>query len=358
MTEHAFLPPSGADCWVACHKWPWMQREFPDLGDKTAADEGTLAALALSHLANGQPLPAGVTDEMAGHVADTLAYALGLGVGEWNSEQRLMGKSIHDSQNWGTPDLYGWDTFNLHVIDLKYGHGFINHIGNWQCINYVSLILDQLNMSYELEQKITVHIHIAQPRCFVAEPFRCWTIPLIDLRAYFNTLRNAAGMVMRMDAKASTGPQCDHCTGRHACATLQTVAGRVIDMSYDLAPVPMQGPAIAAAYAVGTAAIKRLEAFVSGIEAQAMHAIKNGAQLPGLAIEYGQGREQWTLDADTLTQMADAMQLPITAPKPVTPAQARVLLKKAGIPQDVLNDWVSRPAGAAKLTTSKTFKLP
>ena len=104
------------------------------------------------------------------------------------------------------------------------------------------------------------------------------------------------------------------------------------------------------------AAIDRLKAFRSGIEAQAMHAIKNGTQLPGLAIEYGQGREQWTLDADTLTQMADAMQLPITAPKPVTPAQARAMLKKAGIQQDVLNDWVSRPAGAAKLVPSKTFK--
>ena len=65
MSDHAFLPPSGADCWVACHKWPWMQREFPDLGDKTAADEGTLAAQALNCLATGQPMPAGVTDEMA-----------------------------------------------------------------------------------------------------------------------------------------------------------------------------------------------------------------------------------------------------------------------------------------------------
>ena len=206
MSDHAFLPPSGADCWVACHKWPWMQREFPDLGDKTAADEGTLAAQALNCLATGQPMPAGVTDEMAGHVADTWMYALGLGVTEWNSEQKLHGKSIHDSQNYGTPDLYGWDTFNLHVIDLKYGHGFVNHVGNWQCINYVSLILDQLNMSHELELKITVHIHIAQPRCFTAEPFRCWTIPLIDLRAYFNTLRNAAGTAAPGQGVGQLGP--------------------------------------------------------------------------------------------------------------------------------------------------------
>ena len=227
MTQaHAFLPPSGADNWAACAAWPTMQQTHPDLGDPTASEEGTRAheLLALEMRGLGY---LGADEEMSDAVMLAADYARSLPVVEWNVERHLSGEAIAPAgKNHGTPDLLGWHGLNLYVLDFKYGHRHVPHIGNLQLVNYAALALDNaVNIDGLVEQSVTVHLTIIQPRAYGHDPVRTWKIPAGELRAYNNFLRNAAERALRPGAPASTGPQCTYCNGRHACVALRQVAG-------------------------------------------------------------------------------------------------------------------------------------
>lgn len=338
MSQHAYLPPSGADCWSACALWPQMQLDYPDLGDPTRSEEGTLAHDVLKCMMLGEPLPAGHTEEMIDGAMMTLAN-LPAGVPKWAIEQPLRGRVIHDSQNWGTPDLVGWADMHLHVVDYKFGHGYVEHVENLQCINYALLELARAEIDGLVEQAITVSIHIAQPRAFGREPFRTWTVPATDLRTHANLLRQAATKATRLDRTATTGPQCDHCNGRLHCEALRAVGWRAVDMSSAALPLEVSPVAMGTELEILQAAARRLAARISGIEAQLSHLVKGGHAVPGWGMESGLGIRQWAVEDDAVVAMFGGKTVPLS------PTQA----EKMGVPKEMVAAFVTRKPTPAKL---------
>ena len=349
MSAHAYLPPSGADEWVACAMWPEMNRRFPDLGDETASIEGTLAHATLQARIEGQPEPPGATDEMREAAQLVVDHLSTLPVPTWTVERRLTGTAIHDSQNWGTPDLIGWHGMTLYVGDFKFGHGYVEHVRNLQCLNYAILEIDRAVREDGIDlSALRVVITIYQPRCFTAAPIRQWSCSGVEVLEVRADLRAAAIAATRLDRKATTGPQCKHCNGRHACDALRDVAHLGIEVSRQVMPMDVGLDAIGRELRVLQDVQERLAARISGYEEHVQHALKSGKTVPGWALQPSAGRERWVLpSADVIALYGQQFAKP---PEAITPTQA---IQRKLAPPEVIKAISERPAGAVKLVRAE-----
>jgi hypothetical protein len=315
-----------------------MQRDYPELGDQSASEEGTRVH---AELASAMLEGRSAADE---HAQVAIDYVRRLPVAEWHVERRLSGEVIAPGgTNGGTPDLLGWHGLNLHVVDYKHGHRFVPHVGNLQLANYAALeIASAVNIDGLVEQSVTVHLTIVQPRAYGHDPVRTWTLPAGHLRAHTNFLANAAARALQPNPPATTGPQCTYCNGRAHCAAFRSAAASAIDLALLADSTPLTPTAVGAELSYVRAARERLQALETGLEEQVRHHIKSGRQVLGWSMQSKAGREGWKVPpADAL-----ALGVPPKPAEPVTPAQAR----KAGIPAEIVAMMAERKSSAPELT--------
>lgn len=352
MSEHAFLPPSGAAAWVACSMWPHMNARYPQ-DDTPQSMEGTAAHWVASELLEGrgvvlgQVTPTGyvVDDEMiegATLYADTARII----EGDHNIEKRIRIPFVHE-HNWGTPDDYVFDDsgFNLTIMDFKYGHDHVDVFENWQLINYSAGLTGALNGLDD--QHTTVNFCIVQPRSYqTGGPVKWWTVKASDLRPYYNKLQTAAAKVFAPDPKATVGPQCKHCPGRHACNSLQSAAMQIADVSMAGVPIDMPPAALGLELRNLKRAASLLNARISGLESQAEAMLRRGDRVPFFALQQEYGRLRWTLPNDAIFAIGDSLGVDLRKPnEPITPTQAKKV-----IDDSVIKVYSERPLGSAQLT--------
>ncbi|RZJ18698.1 MAG: DUF2800 domain-containing protein [Haliea sp.] len=359
MTDHAFLPPSGAGAWVHCGLWPTMQVRFPEPPDAPASMEGTATHWAMAEMllrddpAEGSRAPNGMvlTGEML-ESADVMVDAVRAVMAanpdaELHVEQRVVGQRIHPSQNWGTIDVRIWSPSKrrLWLFDFKHGHGIVEVHENWQLINYAALACSRLNGLDE--QHTHVEMIVVQPRAHHPDgPVRRWSVVASDLRAWWNRLEMAAEDATSVDPKARPGDYCEHCTGRHACEALQRDAYRSADRSRVSLPLELPLSAASLELQMLEGALARLDARVSGLRDQVRNGIERGQVDARYVLERSAGRRAWTVPPAQVIALGKAMKVPLAKPlEPITPTQAL----KAGIPEAVLAACTDRPAGTVKL---------
>lgn len=360
MSEHAVLPPSGSSIWVECTAQPLMVHnllmELPQ--DKTAADDGTASHWAMAELAAERVVAEGqITDD--GHVLtqemidgaevlvnDVVATIPHIPRSEWRVEQRVsMARRIH-KDNWGTPDLWAFcaATWTVYIWDYKFGHEYVEVFENWQLIDYLAGILDELGMNGEHEQHVKVVFTIVQPRTFTPEgPVRRWRVEsAANLRGYFNRLEMAAEEAMSGFAKQRPNAKCHRCDARHVCQALQRDAYRSAEIAFQAVPLLMTPEALATELSMLLRAQHRLEARVNALTVQGDHVARSGKLVPGFELKKKIGREKWKNPRQAL---AYGRLLGVEVAKLdalITPRQAR----EAGMPEEVVASLSERgPAG-------------
>lgn len=364
MSEHAFLPPSGADKWVHCSMWPTMVQEFPE--EESEADrEGTAAHwVAFMLVQTGTMMPVGVmapngvsvTEEMQDG-ARIWAHAVGELSGRTiYAERKITGKSIHPTHNYGTPDLWYFEDQRIHLFDYKFGFGIVEVHENEQAINYLSLIMDEMGINNGThDQLVGARVTIVQPRGYHPDGvIRTWNIPkLSDLRADFNIMRAAAERATGEKKLPIVGPHCKHCPGRHACRSLQANVLTAIDLVGK--PVPLTLPPVALGHELRATRrlIKLAEARFTGLEAQARSLLMKGERVPFAAMEESKPREQWTIPIESVIATGQACGVNIAKKEAMTPAQARA----AGVPEEVVNSISTRPRGELRIVEDDGSKL-
>lgn len=364
---HAYLPPSGAGEWVACAMWPLMNAMYPQ-DDTEESREGTAAHWVWEpHLSYGAPLPAvgefapngvPVSEEMLDgadlyvRTIDAALAATGYSRASLQVEYRVAMPHIHEL-NWGTLDtsFYAANLRRLYVFDYKFGHGFVDAFENWQCVDYLCGLVDDLARMYGqepalFEHGLSVTIVVVQPRNYDSSgPVREWTVPAADLRAMWNKLKAAAERALEPVPLATTGPQCEHCPGRHACSANQRQGYRAVALSRRSLPLELPAQALATELAILEDAQRDLEARISGLHADAEVRVKRGEAVPGYGLQPSVGREGWSVAPELAVSMAKMIGIDIAKPGALTPAQAR----KAGVPADVVASISGRPVGGMKL---------
>lgn len=326
-TKHSFLPPSGAAQWSKCALWPTMNARYPE-ANTTASEEGTAAHWVLSELmqwdcapAEGSLTPNGlvVTDEMIDgalmvrEVVEKRMSSLALHIEETVNIPQI------NPECFGTPDIFGGTLAHLEIVDYKFGNGFVDEYWNPQGLLYMLGIMVRTNCV-----PITVSFTIVQPRCFYrGEPVRTHTYKTIDATDHIRPLLVAAERAYAQQPTATTGPQCEHCPGRHACPTLQLAAGRDAETSTDQQPVDLTPQAAALELHTLDKALTRLTARVEGLRELTTANLKAGAHVPHYKLENGRGRLAWTI---TPEEVAKKLGKKAKLLKVITPTQAKKLL--------------------------------
>lgn len=357
---HSILAPSSAARWVACAASVLMEAMFPETeDDKHAADEGTAAHWAAAEMLNGQLVALGqiapngvpLSDEMidaAAMYVDAIDQSLavhGLTRESLHVEERVDIHGIH-ALNWGTPDawFYAPGPGVLALFDFKFGHRFVSEFENWQLIDYAAGILDKLEIDGHSDQWLRVEMTIAQPRSYDrAGPVRTWRTTGAELRPYFNQLRHAAEDAMQTGAASRPNPECLHCRARHACDALQRDAYRSAALSGSSIPVDITPAALGLELHFLRAAMERMKGRISGLEEQAKQLLNRGERVPHFALVQSNGREKWAKPVEEVVGLGALFNLDFNKPRePVTPNQARTMLKKAGLPAEVIVAYSAR----------------
>jgi len=360
MSEHAFLQPSAAVCWEACALHPTMNKLYPELEDTAPAMEGTAAHWVFEQMVNGndvkvdQVAPNGVpiTEEMIDGALIFLERIGGANNTGFVETRVSMSGTIH-KDNWGTPDFYSFDRAEklIHVVDYKFGFGYVDAFENMQCINYVIGVCEKLNLP--LDGDYDVRIEVVQPRCYTREgPLRIWETSLKALNPYFQRLYDAAQAAVGENPSATPGDHCEFCTGRHACEALQVEALRAADWSYEVVPfeIPV-GPASRELHNMSRA-FKLMEARITGLQEMLMAKLRAGITVPGFALGRGEGRLRWTKPPAEIAALGDLLRVDLVKPAVVTPRQAI----KMGVSETIIAAVTETPVGEWKLVEEDLSK--
>jgi hypothetical protein len=369
---HARLAPSSAHIWAGngvagtgCAASVAMRDLYPEPDDTDEAREGTAAHHYVAELLhgrdvapgsaapNGVPIDAEMVDCAQGlliDVRDTYHAQVGLGgTPQMYVETRVHMPMVHP-ENWGTPDVHMVDPVRkrLFVWDYKYGHRFVDAVGNLQLIDYAIGCLQTHGVPVADWPHWTVHIAIAQPRNYHRfGPIRTWQTDgraLLDV--YVPLLRAAAAAAMAPEPAYQTGPHCLDCSARHACPALQQTGALAIDISLRSAPVDLPPHALGLELRQIDDALQRLKARQTGLEEQAIGLIRSGTMVPFFTAQHSVGRERWTVPPAEAFALGDLFGVDLRKPpEPITPNKARAL----GIDEAVISAYAERPRGAVRL---------
>jgi hypothetical protein len=358
--DHAVLAPSSAGRRVHCPGSRALEATYPETEDSLESKEGTAAHWAATELFAGRTIDTGLlapngimlTDEMV--EAAEMFYADVISVyGEFagftaHVEERIDISVIH-ALCWGTPDAWIFKPRKLIVWDFKFGHRLVDVFENWQLLEYSAGILEKVGINGISDEVTEVEFRIVQPRCYVGgPPIRVWKVMAVDLRGYYNQLREAEARSMHPDAPTVVGEHCRDCKGRHACVSIQRAAYNAMDIAGSNVPFDLAPEALGAELRYIDRAIQSLEFRRTGLAEQALTLIKRGVPVSFYQAEPSMGRERWKVpDAEIIT-MGELMGLELSKPKLVTPKQAI----KAGLDPTVVEVYSETPRGETKLVAN------
>ena len=355
-SEHARLSFSGAGRWVPCPGSAILCEQYPETETSEAAEQGTkAAALAAQILTTGEVKP-DIDLEMFGNLKPYLDSVLPgqLFPGGLHVEETIFAGSIHAHCS-GTPDAWALhpESKTAYIWDLKYGYGHVEVYENWQLLAEASAVLDIIDGDYEPHLWRFV-LRIVQPRAYHRDgPVRTWTISVGELTRYVRKIREAAEEAMGNNPRTIVGPQCGHCSARHACKALQVAALDARDMADDATPFELPPEGLALEMRLLRRGQALLKARLSGLEAQTVATIRKGVSVPGFAIEHGEGRLNWTKPAAEVLALGALMGVDLSKPTEkalITPTQA----KAAGLDAAIVAAYAERTPGEAKLVELDT----
>ena len=350
------LRASQAANWVRCTAYPLMNAGASEIAaDVTVREEGTAfhwAALMvwLGYTLNvGTRTPNGIEidDDMLDAIDEYLPHIRSLG-GEPRLEYTVAAPRIHP-QCGGTTDAWTWhrtpaDSIVLDVIDAKYGYRWVDPFENWQCLVYVSGLLDLLNAVDDT--RVTVRIWIFQPRAYRrGGPWFKWEVRASDLRAYFNTLRNAAEATMSERAKCVSGPWCTDCNARLACDTFDAAVENALEVVGEPINNDVTAQRADTELVRVSRALEILDARRTALSARAEMFVRQGVQLRHHELQPGRSRARWKEGMQpALESIEQKEHVVLFHRKPITPTQALKVIDPKLV--DALSE---RPAAGMKL---------
>lgn len=350
MTKHSFLPPSGASAWSKCAMWPTMNARYPQ-DDSAESQEGSAAHFVLAdrldgtnNFTEGRLADNGIaiTQEMiegAELVCEVVEKRIPSRI-PLHVEQTISIPAIH-ADCFGTPDIWAFADDHLEIIDYKFGHKFVDEYWNPQGLLYMLGIIGQLPVI-----PTDVSFTIVQPRCFYrGDSVRTHTYYINHATEYLAPLREAAERAYSQTPTATTGAQCEHCPGRHACPTLQKAAYADAETSTDQQPVELTPQAAALELRMLDRALTRMTARVEGLRELTLANIKAGAHVPHYKLEPTRSTTKWTVPpAEVIKKLGKKA----SVPKVITPTQAR----KLSLDENIIATYTDIIPGGLRLVES------
>ena len=358
---HARLAPSAASRWMRCPgSVPFVESLNLPSDDNEYTREGTAAhelaeiCLLMGADADNPELPATAendvpfTDDMREHVGKYLDFVRGIFAAPDSCaevEQRVdMRNDVPDC--WGTADTLGTiprldiDTYELVVIDLKYGRGVrVDAQTNYQLNLYALGGYRKLQDRY-LINRIRTIVH--QPRLdHVSED----TFTSGKLERFAVDAREAARRVALADAAAARGESlqpflypsdeaCRWCPAKAVCPELRAKIEAEVGADFDaLEPGVVKPTEATPTDQLGRhlAMVPLIEAWAKAVRAEVERRLLDAVPVPGWKLVRGRlGPRQWSDDEAVAQYLRKTVRLPIDEAydlKLISPTAAERLAK-------------------------------
>ena len=270
-------------------------------------------------------------------------------------EHRVHMPQIHP-ENWGTLDVCIWFEGGgvLYVWDYKHGHRETRAEGNWQMIDYVAGLYNELKIDGLQDQLVTVRMRIVQPFCYTSpHDVDEWAVKLSELRGYFNQLHAKAHEALSDSPTMTSGKHCRDCAAVGPCAVSRR--GRYSYIDYVNEPYEMDNmndADLAVERGILRDGLAAARARLEAIEDELAHRVSGGSTGSGLALKTNPGRLKWTVPVEQAIAFVGAFGVDVSVPGALTPTQSTEKIPAAMRPafKQAVEAITTRPPGSLKLT--------
>ena len=357
MTTPETLLLEDARRWVRCPGSVSLSRLYPG-----PATEGPVAAenTALhfvidrmfqsitEHLAEA-PNGVAITPALVADAAECVSHARANRTARLWYAEPVAAASIHEHTE-GTVDAFCFDTKQrtAQVWLFDYAWVALDPFEDYRLLGYASAVADLIARDIGAPPvDYTYTLTVVQPRAWHPEGVaRSWVVAASELSHHVRHMRTAAEEAESDNPSTGVGQQCKRCPGRRACPALREASLDAVDAVFDATPVDLPPVGLALELSLLQRARDAIEVRLSGLEAQAFEAIRQGSAVPGWSIEHGPGRDEWTVPLAEIEAVSALTGVVLTKEvQSITPAQA----KAAGLSADVVAAYTRRKPGAAKL---------
>jgi hypothetical protein len=256
-----------------------------------------------------------------------------------------------DPQAFGTGDAgvaIPYDT--IEVIDLKYGYGVVEAVGNEQLLYY------GLGMARTGDYQY-VKLTIVQPRAPHKEgPVRTWTISVEDLVAWEAKLKAAIAETRVPNPRFKAGDHCKYCPARLICKVREERLAEIVpNMFEDISSEPNTTLPTAESLTPERLqyildAIPEVQDWIKRIEAYAEAQALSGVKINGRKLVRGRTTKKWTdVEAAASVLQEKFGDEIFTDPELLSPAQINKRFGKAA--KDLVETLVSKAEGKLTLVS-------
>lgn len=390
--KHSLFSASGASRWSNCAGSLTLSQGIRK-PSSWAADEGTAGHLlgerCLEHDAEpydfiGEIIPVcgnggdivtneiEVTLELAEAVSMYVEYVRGISGTRWLETRiyyaDLLG--VPEEDGFGTGDCCILDGTVLHVIDAKFGRGYVDPFKNKQMILYGAGVTSAMEL---VGEEITeIHLHVVQPR--VSDKPVPYVMTRQELRDEVAMLHEAAQRAQEamasftnldnqkwLDAYITPGEyQCQWCPAAGFCPKLREVADEftaAADEEFGIVSLLEQ----LSAKELGKyqTQVGLVEIWIKAVEHETLRRLTRGDAVPGFKLVKGrEGNRRWADPVAASEAFADIKDIAFDPPTLKTPAQLEKALKKDKERKELLATLVVRNPARPAMTTEDDPREP
>lgn len=286
MSNHAIFSPSSAYRWSVCTKYLTLPEK------ESTTNEYALKGTALHTYAERllQKLPielsysgyAATPVDMRDIVAPYVEYVQAI-----KADIRLFEQKVFLSEDcYGTIDalLFNSDLGELHIVDLKTGHGFVSAQENSQLLIYA---IGAVNLMREKKLKVkNIFVHIVQP---TRENFSKEFVKFSDLAEFRKKILSVISLIKNEPEKTvftANEKTCKWCPNITNCPAVKALAQKTAES--DFKSISKKDDLVEAYRNT-----KVLKEFINAIEEKVFKVLELGEELPGLTLKEGHYRRTW-----------------------------------------------------------------
>ena len=314
-----------------------------------------------------------VSLDLAEAVSKYVEYVRGISGTRWLETRifyaHLLG--VPEDEGFGTGDCCILDGTILHVIDAKFGRGYVNPIKNKQMILYGAGVVDAMEA---VNEEITeIHLHVVQPR--VSDKPVPYIMTRDELRAEVEWLRERAQLAMEAtisftnihdDAwvKRYLTPgeyQCQWCPAAAGCPALRAEVSEftaAADDEFSIASFLEQIPG----KKLGEYQTKvgLVEIWTKAVNHETLRRLTRGDKdVEGWKLVKGRdGNRRWADPVAAAEAFKDVEDIAFDPPTLKSPAQLEKALKKDKERKDLIGTLVVRNPARPTMTTADDPREP
>ena len=275
-----------------------------------------------------------INTEMIHHINDYIDYidSVATSTSTLMVEQEVS-YSDYASGGFGTSDTIIVDADVCHIVDLKYGRGFVDVVDNSQLKLYALGTYQEFKHLYDFD---VFTLHIFQPRI---NNIASWSISLDDLLIFGQQVKEASDNIKSGNTEyAPSDKACQWCNHKANCSALLTHTQKIIGAEFDDLDLPEPETVD---YQLILDNKSLIESWLKAVEEIAFEKLADNGIIKGYKLVNGRSTRKWIGNIEPL--LIELFGDDAFEKKILSPTKAMKLV--APVDKQKLEDLIIKPVG-------------